>query len=381
MTDFSFAYGPSVLAGSGASRRITDLAGPGPILFVTDAQLVGIGLPQPCIGVLEAAGKRVILFDAVEVDPSRATLEDVIALGRREGVTSVIGFGGGSPMDVAKLAAYLLGSADDLDALWGVGKAMGRGLPLLLVPTTAGTGSEATPIAIITIGEDEKRGVSSRALTAGHAILDPELTTGLPRSVTAATGIDAIVHAIEAYTSAHLKNPMSDLLAREALGLLGAHVLRACDDPTDLAARENMLLGAHLAGVAFANAPVGGVHALAYPLGGRFHVPHGLSNALMLPHVLRFNMTSASPLYAELAAILEVSGTVHGIPGRTADLVETLERLIAATGLPQTLRDVGVARADLDGLAAGAMLQERLLRNNPRPISRDDAYLMYEAAL
>jgi len=284
-------------------------------------------------------------------------------------------------MDVAKLAAYLLASGDELDAIWGVGKAVGPRLPLALVPTTAGTGSEATPVTIITVEGAEKRGVSSPALLPDWAILDATLTLGLPREATAATGIDAMVHAIEAYTSARLKNPMSDLMAQEALRLLGANLLRACERPDDLDAREAMLRGAHLAGIAFANAPVAGVHALAYPLGGHFHVPHGLSNALMLTHVLGHNMPAAMDAYAELGVLLDPALAGEGRQAQARGLIDALDRLGKAAGVPQRLRDVGVASGDLPMLAREAMKQERLLVNNPHPITEADALRLYEAAL
>ncbi|HEX8532991.1 MAG TPA: iron-containing alcohol dehydrogenase, partial [Allosphingosinicella sp.] len=374
-----FLYGPKLIAGAGSVRRLGEVLPAGRCLFVTDAQVRGLGLADAALAALADAGVEPILFDAVEADPCRETLMGGVAAG--QGCTSVVGFGGGSPMDVAKLAAYLIGSGDDLEALWGVGKASGKGLPLALVPTTAGTGSEATPVSIITVGGAEKRGVSSAALIADWAILDPELTLGLPRPVTAATGIDAMVHAIEAYTSARLKNPMSDLLAREALRLLGANLIRACQHPSGVDARAAMLLGAHLAGVAFANAPVAGVHALAYPLGGHFHVPHGLSNSLMLGHVLGHNMSAAMPLYAELGTVLEPALAEEGMQARAQGFVERLGALSRAAGLPQRLRDVGVAAGDLDLLASEAMKQERLLINNPCRIAEADARRLYEAAL
>jgi alcohol dehydrogenase class IV len=376
---YQFFYGPRLLAGAGATGRVSEFIPGGRCLFVTDAQVRALGLPAAALASLEAAGIEPTIFDAVEADPSRETLMAAVAAG--EGCSSVIGFGGGSPMDVAKLAAYLIGSGEDLDLLWGVGKATGSRLPLLLVPTTAGTGSEATPVTIITVGEGEKKGVSSPALIADWAILDAQLTLGLPRHVTAATGIDAMVHAIEAYTSARLKNPMSDLLAREALGLLSTGLLRVCEQGDDVEAREKMLLGAHLAGVAFSNAPVAGVHALAYPLGGHFHVPHGLSNALMLPHVLGHNMHAAMQSYAELATVLDPSLEALGTQARAAALVERLTDLSIASGLPQRLREVGVEESHLDMLAREAMKQERLLINNPCPISEADARRLYEAAL
>jgi alcohol dehydrogenase class IV len=339
----------------------------------------GLGLADPALAALAEAGIEAVLFDSVEADPSQATLMAAVEAGR--GCASVVGFGGGSPMDVAKLAAYLIGSGDDLEALWGVEKATGGGLPLALVPTTAGTGSEATPVAIITVSGAEKKGVNSAALLPCWALLDAELTLGLPRHVTAATGIDAMVHAIEAYTSAHRKNPMSDLLAREALRLLAANLLTACDEPNNIEARSNMLLGAHLAGVAFANAPVAGVHALAYPLGGHFHVPHGLSNALMLEHVLGHNMPAAMRDYAELGALLDNSLGDEGQQAQAQGLVRKLGQLSRAAGLPQRLREVGVTADRLDMLASEAMKQERLLVNNPCPITRADARRLYEAAL
>ncbi|HEX8401128.1 MAG TPA: iron-containing alcohol dehydrogenase [Allosphingosinicella sp.] len=379
MQSYRFTYGPGLIAGPGASAGLADLLLPGRSLFVTDRTVRALGLPAAALGSLEKAGIEVVLFDSVEADPSRSTVMAAAEAGA--GCTSVVGFGGGSPMDVAKLAAYLIGSGDDLDDLWGVGKATGKRLPLVLIPTTAGTGSEATPVTVITVEGAEKRGVSSPALVPDWAILDAGLTLGLPRDVTAATGLDAMVHAIEAYTSARLKNPMSDMLAREALRLLCANLIRACDDPGDLAAREAMLLGAHLAGAAFASAPVAGVHALAYPLGSHFKVPHGLSNALMLTHVLGHNLNAAMQSYAELGLLLDPSLADAGQQAQARGLVDALTALGREAGVPLRLRDVGVTAEHLDMLAREAMKQERLLVNNPCPISQSDARRLYAAAL
>ncbi|MDP8912398.1 MAG: iron-containing alcohol dehydrogenase [Pseudomonadota bacterium] len=379
MKSYEFLYGPKLISGAGASARLGEILPKGRCLFVTDATLRRLGLAEAGLRALAEAEIDTVIFDAVEADPSRDTLLSAVEAGL--GCSSAVGFGGGSPMDVAKLAAYLIGSGEDLDTLWGVGKASGSRLPLALVPTTAGTGSEATPVSIITLGGAEKRGVSSAALIPDWALLDPGLTTGLPRDVTAATGIDAMVHAIEAYTSARLKNPMSDMLAREALRLLSANLIQACDHPDDLDARGQMLLGAHLAGVAFANAPVAGVHALAYPLGGHFHVPHGLSNALMLSHVLGHNMPAAMTSYAELGVLLEPKLGEEGRQAQAQGFVRHLTRLARRAGLPERLRQVGVTSEHLDMLAREAMKQERLLVNNPCPITEADARRLYEAAL
>jgi alcohol dehydrogenase class IV len=284
-------------------------------------------------------------------------------------------------MDVAKLAAVMLASEQELSALYGIGKVQGARLPLVQVPTTAGTGSEVTNITILTTPDDSKMGVVADQLYADRVLLDAELTTGLPALHTAATGIDAMVHAIEAYTSRHKKNPLSDAAAREALRLLSSNLVAACKDGKDRAAREAMLLGATLAGQAFANAPVAAVHALAYPLGGRYHIPHGLSNALMLQPVLEFNMKAAEALYAELAGpagadVAPDAGTAE----KAKAFVKRLIALMDASGAPRRLRDAGVAEEMLPQLAADAMLQTRLLGNNPVEVTEADALALYRAA-
>jgi alcohol dehydrogenase class IV len=264
--------------------------------------------------------------------------------------------------------------------MYGIGKVTGSRLPLVLIPTTAGTGSEVTNIAIITTGETTKMGVVSSQLYGDLALLDAALTVGLPVVHTAATGIDAMVHAIEAYTSKFKKNPLSDALAREALRLLGGNLIAACRNGSDRAAREAMLLGATLAGQAFANSPVAAVHALAYPLGGHYHVPHGLSNALMLGPVLRFNMAAAAPLYAELSDVLLGARAGRDTAGRSQDFVDEMERLMNESGAPRRLRDVGVTDNALALLASDAMKQSRLLVNNPVEVTEADALALYREA-
>jgi len=379
MRPFTFNPGPRLLAGPDQAAALAEKLPPGPCLFVTDAELIRLGLTE---AYREAIGaeRELIVFDAVEADPSKETLLAATEAGRQAAVTSVVAIGGGSPMDIAKLTAYLLGSGDDLDQIWGVNIAHGRRLPLALVPTTAGTGSEATPISVITCEGGVKLAVNSPPLIADWAVLDASLTLGLPGHVTAATGIDAIVHAVEAYTSARLKNPLSDALAREALRLLSTNLLTAINEPRNVEARSAMLLGAHLAGLAFSNAPVAGVHALAYPLGGLHHIPHGLSNALMLRHVLAHNLEAARELYAELAEIVEPDCAGQGSQARAALLIDRLDGLAGRSGLALRLRDHGIAFEEAPRLAEEAMKQTRLLVNNPCEISESDAQRLYEAA-
>jgi len=382
---FTFNTTPSIVFEDGAATRLGALAGVrlGPrILFVTDAGLRQLGLPDAAVASLIEAGAHLAIFDAVEADPSLATVMAAVEMGNAAKVTGIVGFGGGSSLDVAKVAALLLGSGEDIDGAWGVGNARGPRLPLVLVPTTAGTGSEATPVAIVTVGEAEKRGVSSPLLLPDIAILDAALTLGLPGPITAATGIDAMVHAIEAFASASPNNnPLSKMLARQALRLIGANIETAVFDGSNRVARGEMLLGSLLAGQAFANSPVAAVHALAYPIGGIFHVPHGLSNALVLPHVLRFNAPVAAGLYAQIAvdafADIDTTGDEAAVCGR---FIDRLAALSPALGLPSRLREVGIGEADLPRMAADAMKQARLLVNNPRTVTESDALAIYRAA-
>ncbi|MEQ8480652.1 MAG: iron-containing alcohol dehydrogenase [Hoeflea sp.] len=355
------------------------------VLFVTDQGLRAIGLEKPAIASLEAAGANVTVFDAVEADPSLATLQAATEAAKTCNATGIVGFGGGSSMDVAKLTALLAGSGEDIDEAWGVGNAKGPRLPLVLVPTTAGTGSEATPVSIITVGENEKRGVSSPLLLPDVAVLDADLTLGLPAPITAATGIDAMVHAIEAYASKSANNnPVSSMLSREALVLLGANIETVVEEPGNRDARQSMLLGSMLAGMAFGNSPVAAVHALAYPIGGMFHIPHGLSNALVLPHVLNFNIAEEGNgcwrHYSELAPLAFPALTDQPSPDKAKAFVAELADLAKRLGLPPRLRDCGIGEDALPVMAADAMKQTRLLVNNPREVGEADALTIYRAA-
>jgi alcohol dehydrogenase len=384
MRSFSFQTVPNIIVEYGAARRLGALlretySSCTRLCVVTDHALHRSGLLDPALDSLRVHGWQATVIDDVIADPPEHVVLEAMHRARAADAQVVLGLGGGSSMDVAKLIAILVPGSQTLAEIYGVRKVTGTRLPLVQIPTTAGTGSEVTAVSIVTTGETTKTGVVAPQLYADLAILDAELTQGLPRHATAATGIDAMVHAIEAYTSAYLKNPISDTLATKALQLLSRHLLRACDDGRDRTAREAMLLGAMFAGQAFANAPVAAVHALAYPIGGIFHVPHGLSNALVLPHVLRFNTPAAAPLYAELAGIV-VPGATGSDEAKTDALIDHLDSLIEATGIPRTLREVGIGSESLERMASDAMLQTRLLVNNPRPVGEHDALAIYRAA-
>jgi alcohol dehydrogenase class IV len=386
MKTFTFSTTKTIINEPGSAKRLGDICkaqGAKSIIFVTDPGIVGIGLHKTAMASIEAAGLKLSTFTEVEPDPSDATVIKAVDAAKAAQADLVIGFGGGSSMDVAKLVAILSCPSCDqaLKDMYGVDMVKVKRLPLIQVPTTAGTGSEVTPISIVTTGATTKAGVVSAVLMPDIAVLDAELTLGLPAHVTAATGIDAMVHAIEAYATKLKKNPLSDMLAKEALRLLARNIVTAVKNGKDVEARSNMLLGAMLAGQAFANAPVAAVHALAYPLGGHFHIPHGLSNSLVLPHVLRFNAPAAAKIYAELAPIIMGDDFKPGSDEAvTHNLIDWIEQLIATCGLPNKLRDCKVPEDFIGKLASDAMLQTRLLQNNPREVTEADALAIYRAA-
>ncbi len=383
MQDFSFSSVKTVINGLGSCRRQLGSSarqlGITRALIVTDNGIVNSGLIEPALASLTEAGISSVVYTDVVADPPESVVEQSLAFAKEQGIDGVIGLGGGSSLDVAKVIALLTHSSQTLQQVYGVGNAQGTRLPLIQIPTTAGTSSEVTPIAIITTGETTKQGIVSPLLLADIALLDAELTVGLPAAVTAATGVDAMVHAIEAYTSKLRKNPYSDVLACEALRLLSRHIVTAVEDGSNLEARQAMLFGAMLAGQAFANAPVAAVHALAYPLGGHYHISHGLSNSLVLPHVLHFNLPAAYPLYAQLANV--INPYARAKPMTLAEyFIDALQTVIHAIKLPSRLRQVNVPESDLLMLAKDAMLQQRLLINNPRELSEADALAIYQAA-
>ena len=381
MSSFLFETPPRIVCERGAALRLAPLLqGRRHAFVVTDAGLVRAGLIDAPVAALRKAGLRVTVHDKVEADPPEHVVLAAVDAARAAGADCVIGLGGGSSLDTAKLVALLAASPQPLADIYGPQRATGPRLPLIQVPTTAGTGSEATPTSVVSTPDHQKRGVISSLLYPDVAVLDAQLTLALPPAPTAMTGIDAMVHAIEAYTPRHLKNPISDALAVRALQLLDGHLERVIAQGDDIEARQAMLLGSMLAGMAFANAPVAAIHALAHPLGSHFHVPHGLANALVMVPVLRFNLPEAGARYAELARALNPS--LHGASdGDAAEaFIATMARHVAQAPIPQRLREVGIAANDLPMLARAAMGVQRLLANNPRELNQTHALVLYTQA-
>ena len=384
MSNFFFSTVSDVVVGADTSNQLGEMAadlGIKRVLIVTDPGIIQLGLLDSATKSLDTHKIEYSIYSDVIADPPERVVVDAVIAAQAFGCDGVVGFGGGSSMDVAKLLAVLITGEQALSDIYGVDQITSSRLPLIQVPTTAGTGSEVTMVSIITTGETTKAGVVSRTLLADKIILDARLTVGLPAHVTAATGIDAMVHAIEAYTSKRLKNPLSDMLAREALRLLSGSIVTAVKQGGNLEARADMLLGAMLAGQAFANAPVAAVHALAYPLGGNYHIPHGLSNSLVLPHVLRFNGPVASDLYAEIAPLIMPNQILpEDTIAATEMLADHFLSLAADLGLQTTLREMNIPESDLPKLAEDSMLQQRLLVNNPRELDLEDALGIYQQA-
>ena len=383
MNQFQFQTTANIIAGIGSIQQLGPLlteAQYRKVLLITDPGMLQHELHLPILQILESISVEYAIYADVQADPPEHIMLAAVAFAKQQQVDVIIGFGGGSSLDVAKVIALLADpdQTQTIQEVYGVNNARAPRLPLILIPTTAGTGSEVTPISIVTTGETTKTGIVSPILYADTAILDARFTTGLPAHITAATGIDAMVHAIEAYTSKIKKNFYADMLAKQALKLLNKNLKPVLQNGEDLEARQNMLVGSMLAGQAFANAPVGAVHALAYPLGGHFHLSHGHTNALVLLEVLKFNAPVAKQLYAELMQWLDPysKGSIDGL----CDLfIDHMQRHLDGSGLNLKLRDLNVPEDMLEILAQDAMLQTRLLQNNPREMTYVDALKIYQA--
>ena len=347
-------------------------------LIVTDQGLFKLGFVEEIEKSLTKKNILPSVYNKVQADPPESNIFEAVDLYKNHKADGVIGFGGGSSMDVAKAVSYFSINNIDIEECYGVNNLKNNRCPLIQIPTTAGTGSEVTPIAIFTLANEQKMGIVDPLLYADCAILDAELTIGLPKNITAYSGIDAMVHAIEAYTTKIKKNPLSDALAKKALALLGSNIKEAVNNPENKKARECMLLGSMLAGMAFANAPCAAVHALAYPIGAKFHVPHGLSNSLVLPEVLKFNSKSVANLYCEIAS--DCLPDLEGKKNNIDNFISGIEQLIIDLKIPRKLKDVGINQKDIKMLAEDALKQQRLLINNPREVDLKDVISIYEAS-
>jgi len=376
----SFRIPGDLLFGAGALAQLPQKTmeyGGSTVFLVTDTGLRVSGWPDRAASLLQEAGIRVNVFDRISGEPDLDTLEACRSALIASGSDLVVGLGGGSAMDTAKAAACLAVNEGEAGRFFGTNLIPKRGLPVIAVPTTAGTASEITPNAIFADPAVKvKKGIVSPFLIPQAALVDPELTYSLPPAVTAASGMDALVHAVESYLS-----PKATLLTRihamKAMELIHGHLRLAVQAGKNKAAREAMAWGSLLAGLSFANAGVGGVHALAYPLGGEFHVSHGVSNALLLAPVMRFHAMARPDLFAEFAGAFGVRAAGRPAEEIASLVVTEMQKLCLDVGIPQRMRDLGVPKEAIEPMALAASQIDRLLANNPRPMTVDDIRQIY----
>ena len=351
-------------------------------LVFTDKGVAGAGLLDKLTAVLERTGVEYKVFDGLNPEPAYTDVEKVVEQMNREDGDIIIAIGGGSVMDAAKLCSLLKGSSCTVTDLLTDPLLASKQMKTIMIPTTCGTGSEATCNAIVAIPEEQsKKGIVNAEMIPDYVILDAQMIAGLPASIVAATGVDALAHVVECFTS-NKANPISDTYALEALDMILNNILPACDDPTAMAQKSAMQLASFYAGVAITASGTTAVHALSYPLGGKYHIAHGVSNAILLAPVMRFNAPACE---GRLAAAYD--RCVHGeascaTAGEKAEyMLQWLERIVRHLDIPTSLQEFGVPAADLDVLVEAGMQVTRLLVNNPRPVTADDARALYRQIL
>jgi alcohol dehydrogenase class IV len=356
-------------------REISD----GPVVLVTDSGLVQAGVIQPIVESLHGADVEVQVFHGVEPEPNTKNVADGLAMVKASGASVIVGTGGGSSLDTAKVIAALIRNEGKLEDYMGVNKLPRRGLPTILLPTTSGTGSEVSPIAIITDTEQNlKIGVVSPHLYCDVAIVDPCLTVSCPASVTAATGMDALTHAIEIYTN-KFAVPVVDRIMLESIQLVWENLSECVHNGLNLEVRTGMAMASFYAGFGLGWVGTAAVHALAYPLGGMYHIAHGLANAILLPYVLEFNRPACEKKFAHIAGLL---GLARGksVTEQSEAFISGIVSLSREIGIPSRLREIQVPKSSLKVMAGSAIKVTRLLRNNPREMTEEDILHIYENA-
>ena len=390
-TTWTFASAGQLIFGTGAVLQLGELAarhGFRRVLLVTDPPLVKAGLVDQVRRPLSESGIAAEVFEGGEPEPSFRIVEGAMELARRFQPDALLGLGGGSNIDLAKMLSVVIAHGGDPRSYIGDGKVPGPIMPVIAVPTTAGTGSEISASCVMTDDVNQiKVGVLSHFMRPRLAVVDPKMTLSCPRKVTADSGIDALTHAIEAFTAVNNeqfdlpagetsiyqgRNPMGDIIAERAIALVGKHLVRAVNEPSNLEARSGMALAATLAGLAFSNVGVALVHALEYPLGGAVHCSHGAGNGLLLPYVMRFNMPGREVEFASIATLL--GRDTHGMAIQEAaeQAIRAVEEIRQAIGIPSRLRDLGVSETQLPVFAEKALGIRRILRVNPRQPTKED---------
>jgi alcohol dehydrogenase class IV len=371
---------PRIVFGNGCAAGCADsLKQRGVRRVLLVASKSAIGQIDSVLEAVRDAGCEVVHTENVSPEPTRKQFEAALAAARCVNAEAVLGIGGGSALDVAKLIAALAKSSQRVEQVFGINQLLGRKLFLICLPTTAGTGSEVSPNAILLDEADaQKKGVISPYLVPDAAFVDPLLTLSVPPAVTAYTGVDALTHCIEAYAN-KFAHPMVDTYALEGIRLISANLIRAVSDGTDVDARAAVALGSLYGGLCLGPVNTAAVHALAYPLGSEFRIPHGLTNSVLLPHVLRFNLPAAPARYADIARALGVQAGADDTETASGG-IDALVKLSMTCGIVQNLAVLKVPRTAIPRMADAAMRVTRLLRNNVRELTVDDARQIYEEA-
>jgi alcohol dehydrogenase class IV len=377
----TFKIANKLITGKGAIEKLkeeTVSLGMRNPLIVTDEILEQNGVVGKLTKLLEGISFGV--YTGVKPEPEAAIVEEcteMFVCGKHDGLIAV---GGGSTIDIAKAVSGFAGFEGKIEDLFGTGMIQKKGVPLIAIPTTAGTGSEVTNIAILSDSKAQlKKGIVSDFLLPDVAIVAPEMTVSMPKSVTAASGIDALVHSIEAYISIH-SSPITDALALGAMKLIAKYLPKAYANPEHLEAREYMATASLMAGMAFGNAGVGAVHALSYPLGGRYHIPHGVSNALLLPYVMEWNKIACAEKFRDIAEALGHNTMNLSDTDAAASAVDAMRILCETVNIPKGMKSFQIPRDDIRSMAVDASQITRLLKNNPRVLSVDDIEKIYQSA-
>jgi alcohol dehydrogenase len=380
---FAFQGAKKIVFGQGACQGLAEeinTLGAKKVFVVLDRVLSELKAVRQVVDMLGSKGINPFLYGEITPEPEPVLADRGAELAKEQGCDIVVGIGGGSSLDVAKAIAVLVTNDGKAEDYIGLEKVKSPGLPTIMIPTTAGTGSEVTFTAVFTMREKKRKGgINSHLMYPDVALLDPELTLSLPPQPTATTGIDALTHAIEAYTSLQ-SNPMSDMVAKNAIALIGANLRHVMNDGQNRQARHNMLLGSLMGGLALASAGVGACHALAYSLGAFFDIPHGLANAVLLPYIMEYNMESADTKYARVGSLMKSSALADGVEASSRSGVQVVRKLTKDVGIPQSLKDLGVPESAIQDMAKMAMTVARPLENNPRKVTKDDAIKIYESA-
>ncbi len=373
-----------ILAGLGAFERLGPEAkgmGATKALVVTDKGVMDSGTGKRAKETLEKEGVGVEFHDQVLSDPDVACFEACLGMAKKQKFDLMVGIGGGSSMDIASITSVMLNNPGTVYDYFGVNLVKNPGVPTILIPTTSGTGAEVTPNAILTDTKEHlKKAVVSPYILPRLAIVDPLLAVTMPPSVTSSSGIDALTHAVESYTSNNA-NILTDLFAREAMILIGRSLRTAVANGNNLEARYDMSIGSLYAGISLANAGVTAVHALAYPLGGTFNVAHGIANGLLLPYVMEFNVLGNIPKFARIAQFLGEKVDHLPLLEQAYQSARSVKALYRDLKIPQSLTELKVPKEGIPAMAKAAMNVTRLMGNNPRAMTVQDVERIYEKAL